>query len=307
MGTRYLECTADVSASASWSFAGAGAPASFTAAVDLNTSSLPPTSASSDGDSGYALINNTSAVVYPAAKSRLRIQVHAGGLAPPIKTSGHKVCAIYRKAGTGHFRDPGGAAYDWPSFELWNNGARVAGPFVNTEPGTSFVLVSHTLSAAEAAAIDWTQDIDLVASDVWQGTGTCACRMSAFWLEAPEAYSLEASGSSTSAGEVELYAINGSASGSSTSEGQCAGSLATFVGTASGSSQSEGQCAGQLASVTASGSSSSIGQAAGIPTVVGEASGSSTSIGQATPSITYPPRFTRLRALIGGVVAGKGA
>jgi hypothetical protein len=226
---------------------------------------------------------------------------------PPHKKGGHVIGVIMRKTGTGHFRDAGGGAYDWPSFELWNNGALVAGPFTQTEPSTSFGLFNYALSTVEAAAINWTQSIDLVVNDAWQGSGNCGCRISAFWFEAPEAWSLEASGSSTSISEVELYQINTTASGSSTSEGQAVGQIATFAGVASGSSTSEGQCVALLISGTASGSSSSIGQAVGIPAVNIVASGESTSEAGVDFQLTYPPSGNVFAAAIGGVVAGKGA
>lgn len=281
MGTRYLECTADVENGSAWSLAGATPKATFWESVDLGASPVPPDATASDGDTAYILTNNASLPgTFP---NRVRMELLAASATPrfPLKKGGHALKAIWRRAGAGNF-------VAWPSFEIWNNGALIGATYTNTDPGTGFRMVTHTISEANAALIDWTASLDLVVKDGTKGTGTCGCRLSALWLEVPDIASMEAVGSSSCDGECEMVQINASVVGSTSCDGQCTGQIFTQAVIVAGSTSCDGQVSGQTLRVQLVGSTSCDGQATGSLVLFGEAVGSTSCDGQVTGSVVYP-------------------
>lgn len=291
MGTRYLKPLSDVERGSAWVLGGSAPAATVWQSLDGDSGTNPPTS---DGDVDYTQAGNVS--LPGAVPARNRVRALAAGTNPPIpiKKKAHTVKWTVRRAGAGTLSA-------WPQIQVWCDGVVVATSPAMSDPGTTYVDGSFTLSESQAAAIDWTKDVDLTITTPTAGAGSCAARFTRLWFEYPDAYSLEASGSSSLGGEGFGMLSNVSASGSSSLGGSAVGQIVNV--SCSGSSSLGGEAEGILVSGVASGSSSFSGEAEGSPSIGVVAAGSSSFSGEAEATVVYG--WARGRATSGG--AGVGA
>jgi hypothetical protein len=297
VGTRYLKPLADVERGSAWVLGGSTPAATVWQSLDGDSGTNPPTS---DGDVDYTQAGNVNLPGANPPRNRVRALTAGTSPAIPVKKRGHTVKWTVRRAGAGTLTA-------WPQIQVWCNGVAIATSPAMADPGAAYVDGSYTLSESEAAAIDWTKDLDLTITTPTAGAGSCAARFTRLWFEYPDAWSLEASGSGELNGEAEGMLSNGKASGDGSLSGSAVGQIVNR--SASGSGELNGGSAAFLRNVTASGSGSLNGQAAGFPGAQLVASGSGGLDGEAAAGVVYYSARGKSTSIgtAGGAQAVRGA